>query len=147
MTQMRNRRHIAAKWNTILCKDVDAKINALVDKSTSWQARRTIYGKCSPHRILLLTYERVLVCVGNGIYWAPLVFMPMLSYLISCMVRMDTWTTSIIPQIICNHMLNQLSHSCILHLTPMGIYLHIQNIKHNAEDQRDSGYNQGAKNN
>lgn len=107
MTQMRNRRHIAAKWNTILCKDVDAKINALVDKSTSWQARRTIYGKCSPHRILLLTYERVLVRVGNGIYWAPLVFMPMLSYLISCMVRMDTWTTSIIPQIMCNHMLMQ----------------------------------------
>lgn len=68
MTQMRNRRQITATWNTILCKDVDAEMNALVDKSRSWQTRRTIYGKCSPHRMLLLTYERVLVRVGNGIY-------------------------------------------------------------------------------
>lgn len=36
MNQMRTRRQIAATWTTVLCKDVDAHMNELVDQSRSW---------------------------------------------------------------------------------------------------------------
>lgn len=39
MNQMRNRLQIASTWNTVLCKDVDAKMNKLVHESRVWNAR------------------------------------------------------------------------------------------------------------
>lgn len=39
MNQMRNRRQIAATLNTILCKDVDAKMSEYVYESRAWHAR------------------------------------------------------------------------------------------------------------
>lgn len=39
MNQMRNRRQIAATWNTVLCKDVDAKMSEYVHESRAWHAR------------------------------------------------------------------------------------------------------------